>query len=145
MQAIYLLDTNIISELTKPAPNQNVVKRIFETQKSSVLSTITWGEALFGLKRLSEGKRKETLTDFYLNTVQSTYSFVDFDIHASSVYSDIKTRLERAGKMPQELDLQIASVAIANNLILVTRNIQDFKTIAENSALMLENWFEGGK
>ena len=142
MQAIYLLDTNIISELTKPTPNQNVVKRIFETQKSSVLSTITWGEALFGLKRLPEGKRKETLTDFYLNTVQSTYSFVDFDIHASSVYSDIKTRLERARKIPQELDLQIASVAIANNLILVTRNIQDFKTIAENSALMLENWFE---
>jgi len=142
MQAIYLLDTNIISELTKPTPNQNVVKKIFETQKSSVLSTITWGEAFFGLKRLPEGKRKENLTDFYVNTIQNTYNFIDFDIHASSVYSDIKTRLERAGKMPQELDLQIASVAIANNLILVTRNIQDFKTIVENSALMLENWFE---
>lgn len=142
MHAIYLLDTNIISELTKVSPNQNVVSKIFETQKVSVLSTITWAEAQFGVKRLPEGKRKETLSDFYLNTVQSQYNFLDFDIHAASVYSDIKTRLERIGKLPAELDLQIASVAIANNLILVTRNIQDFVDIAENSALMMENWFE---
>ena len=70
------------------------------------------------------------------------YEFYDFDIHAAAVYSDIKSRLESLGKMPSELDLQIASVAIANNLILVTRNIQDFLAIQENSALMLENWFE---
>ena len=142
MQAIYLLDTNIISELTKPVQNQKVVQKIFETQKSSVLSSIMWAEALFGLKRLPEGKRKETLMDFYINTVQNMYSFKDFDLHAASIYSDIKSRLERIGKIPSELDLQIASVAIANNLILVTRNVQDFSDIAEYSALMLENWFE---
>jgi len=142
MQAIYLLDTNIISELTKPNPNPKVLAKIFETQKISKLSTITWGECQFGLKRLPEGKRKELLSDFYLNTVQSQYDFLNFDIHAAFVYSDIKTRLEKIGKLPSELDLQIASVAIANNLILVTRNISDFTDIAENSALMLENWFD---
>ncbi|MBO4858126.1 MAG: hypothetical protein J5527_06390 [Treponema sp.] len=51
MQSIYLLDINIISELTKPVQNQTVVQKIFETQKTSVLSSITWGEALFGLKK----------------------------------------------------------------------------------------------
>ena len=142
MQAIYLLDTNIISELTKPVQNQKVVQKIFETQKSSVLSSIMWAEALFGLKRLPEGKRKDTLMDFYINTVQNMYTFKDFNIQAASIYSDIKSRLERMGKMAPELDMQIASVAIANNLILVTRNVQDFYDIAENSSLMLENWFE---
>ena len=142
MHAIYLLDTNIIFELTKISPNQNVIAKIFETQNVSVLSTITWAEAQFGGKRLPEGKRKETLSDFYLNTVQNQYTFLDFDIHAASVYSDIKSRLERIGKFPAELDLQIASVAIANNLILVTRNVQDFIDIKENSALMMENWFD---
>ena len=142
MQAIYLLDTNIISELTKPIQNDKIVQKIFETQKISVLSTVTWGESLFGLKRLPEGKRKETLMDFYINTIQNMYTFKDFDIHAASIYSDIKSRLEKIGKMPSELDLQIASVAIANNLILVTNNIQDFSDIAENSALMLENRFD---
>lgn len=142
MKKMYLLDTNIISELTKPSRNQDVVKRIFETQKLSVLSTITWAEALFGLKRLPEGKKKNNLIDFYMNTVQNMYDYLDFDIHAAFIYSDIKARLESLGKLPPELDLQIASIAIANNLILVTRNIGDFTDIAEHSALMLENWFE---
>ena len=142
MKKMYLLDTNIISELTKPSRNQDVVKRIFETQKLSVLSTITWAEALFGLKRLPEGKKKNNLIDFYMNTVQNMYDYLDFDIHAASIYSDIKTRLESLGKLPPELDLQIASIAIANNLILVTRNIGDFTEIVNHSALMLENWFE---
>ena len=131
MQKLYLLDTNIISELTKEVQNQNVVKKIFETQKISALSSVTWAEALYGIKRLAEGKRKENLSDFYINTVQSMYDFYDFDIHAASVYSDIKSRLEEVGKLPAELDLQIASVAIANNLILVTRNVQDFLAIQE--------------
>lgn len=142
MQKLYLLDTNIISELTKEIQNQNVVKKIFETQKISALSSVTWAEALYGIKRLAEGKRKENLSDFYINTVQSMYDFYDFDIHAASIYSDIKSRLEEIGKIPAELDLQIASIAIANNLILVTRNVQDFIYIKECSALMLENWFE---
>lgn len=142
MQKLYLLDTNIISELTKEVQNQNVVKKIFETQKISALSSVTWAEALYGIKRLTDGKRKDNLSDFYINTVQSMYEFLDFDIHAASIYSDIKSRLEEIGKIPAELDLQIASVAIANNLILVTRNVQDFVFIKECSALMLENWFE---
>jgi len=142
MRAIYLLDTNIIPELVRPEPNKNVVRKIFENQKVSSLSSVTWAEALFGVKRMPQGKRKDLFFDFYINTVQNMYEFFDFDIHAASVYSDIKTRLEHIGKIPQELDLQIASVAIANNLILVTRNVSDFTDIAENSALMLENWFE---
>lgn len=142
MNKMYLLDTNIISELTKPNPNKNVVKRIFETQNISTLCSITWAESLFGLKRLPEGKRKNTLIDFYMNTVQGMYEYLNFDIHAASIYSDIKSRLERDGKMPPELDLQIASIAIANNLVLITRNVQDFIEIAEHSALMIENWFE---
>ena len=142
MQKLYLLDTNIISELTKEVQNQNVVKKIFETQKISALSSVTWAEALYGIKLLADGKRKDNLSDFYINTVQSMYEFLDFDIHAASIYSDIKSRLEEIGKIPAELDLQIASVAIANNLILVTRNVQDFVYIKDCSALMLENWFE---
>ncbi|MDD7415904.1 MAG: PIN domain-containing protein [Treponemataceae bacterium] len=142
MRAIYLLDTNIISELARPEPNKNVVRKIFENQKVSSLSSVTWAEALFSVKRMPQGKRKDLFFDFYINTVQNVYEFFDFDIHAASVYSDIKTRLEHIGKIPQELDLQIASVAIANNLILITRNVNDFTDIAENSALMMENWFE---
>ena len=46
------------------------------------------------------------------------------------------------GKPAPELDMQIAATAIANNAILVTRNVKDFQSIEEVSALMLENWFD---
>jgi len=141
MNKLYLLDTNIISELTKSVQNQSVVNKLIENQSLSALSTLTWAEVMFGIKRLPEGKRKNILFDYYVNTVQKAYAFFDFDIHAASIYSDIKARLESLGKLPPELDLQIASIAIANNLILVTRNVQDFTQIAENSALMIEDWF----
>jgi len=141
MNKLYLLDTNIISELTKSVQNQSVVNKLIENQSLSALSTLTWAEVMFGIKRLPEGKRKNILFDYYVNTVQKAYAFFDFDIHAAAIYSDIKARLESLGKLPPELDLQIASIAIANNLILVTRNVQDFTQIAENSALMIEDWF----
>ncbi|MBQ7509261.1 MAG: type II toxin-antitoxin system VapC family toxin, partial [Spirochaetales bacterium] len=68
--------------------------------------------------------------------------FVPFDEHVAVIYSDLKSRLEKAGCPAPEIDMQIASTAIANNLILVTRNTGDFSNIAEVSSLMLENWFE---
>lgn len=142
MQSIYLLDTNVISEMTKPLPNENVINKIFEKQKESKLCSITFAEALYRVKRMPSGKKQDLFLDFYLNTIQNMYSFADFCVHSANVYSDLKSRLDKIGKPAQELDLQIASIAIANNLILVTRNIKDFENIKEVSSLMTENWFE---
>ena len=80
--------------------------------------------------------------DFYMNTVLGSYKIIPFDDHAASIYSDIKSRLDEIGKPAPELDMQIASVAIANNSILVTRNTKDFEFIGQISSLMLENWFK---
>lgn len=142
MNYVYLLDTNIISELVKPVPNQLVVKKVIEHQGISALSSIGWGECLYGIKRMPEGKRKQQISDFYFNTVHANFQFIPFDNHAANIYSDIKERLEKAGKISQELDMQIAATAIANNVILVTRNISDFENISSVSSLMIENWFE---
>lgn len=141
MPKIYLLDTNIISEMTKTVPNEAVAAKIMDTRTLSALCAVTWAEALFGVKRMPEGKRRSHILDFYLNSVQNLFSFIPFDEHAASVYSDLRERLEKIGKPAQELDLQIASCAIANNLILVTRNIRDFQEIQSVSNLMMENWF----
>lgn len=141
MPKIYLLDTNIISEMTKNAPDETVVAKIMETRTMSALCAVTWAEALFGAKRMPEGKCKSHILDFYLNSVQNMFPFIPFDEHAASLYSDLRERLERIGKPAQELDLQIASCAIANNLILVTRNTKDFEGIQGVSNLMMENWF----
>ena len=141
MIGMYLLDTNIISELGKPSPVRKVTEMISKKQRVSAVPSIVWGECLFGMKRLPLSNRRLKLEDFYLNSVLETFPFIPFDEHAAWIFSDIKSRLERIGKPAPLLDMQIAATAIANNLILVTRNVKDFEPIAEVSALMLENWF----
>ena len=142
MIGMYLLDTNIISELGKPSPVRKVTEMISKKQRVSAVPSIVWGECLFGIKRLPLSNRRLKLEDFYLNSVLETFPFIPFDEHAAWIFSDIKSRLERIGKPAPLLDIQIAATAIANNLILVTRNVKDFEPIAEVSALMLENWFD---
>ena len=138
---IYLLDTNIISEPSKPFPSADVVSKISENLEHSCISSVVWAEVLTGIKLLPEGHKKEALFEFFVETVQKNYEILPFDSHCASVYSDIVSRLKEKGTPAPKIDIMIASTAISNGLILVTRNIKDFEPIAEVSTLLLENWF----
>lgn len=142
MKPIYLLDTNIISEPSKPMPNKNVVNKILANIEHSCISSVVWAEILSGIKSLPEGKRKDYLFDYAINQIQKFFAILPFDDFAASVYSDMFSRLKQKGKLPTKMDLLIASTAISNNLILVTRNTRDFKDIKQVSNLIIENWFE---
>lgn len=142
MQPIYLLDTNIVSEITKPKPNLDVVKRIQETKNISTVASVAFEEMLYGVKRLPECKKRDDLFSFYVDYIQTNYEIISFDLHASWIHSDIRERLEQKGKRASLADSMIAATAIANNLVLVTRNVKDFEDIKEVSSLMVENWFE---
>jgi len=142
MQPIYLLDTNIISEITKPKPNQKVIKKILETQKLSRIGSVGFEEMLYGVKKLPSSKKQDDLLSFCIDYIQSNYEILPFDLHASWIHSDIRERLEAKGKKAPLADSMIAATAIANNLVLVTRNVKDFDEIRQVSALMVENWFE---
>ncbi|MCQ2577412.1 MAG: type II toxin-antitoxin system VapC family toxin [Treponema sp.] len=142
MQPIYLLDTNVLSELTKPHPNLAVVKKIQEAKNISLVSSVGFEEMLYGVKRLPVSKKQSDLFSFYVDFIQANYEIIPFDIHASWIHSDIRDRLEKKGKRAPLADSMIAATAIANNLVLVTRNVKDFDAIKDVSSLMVENWFE---
>jgi len=142
MQPIYLLDTNIISEITKPKPNQKVIKKILETQKLSRIGSVGFEEMLYGVKKLPSCKKQDDLFSFCIDYIQGNYEILPFDLHASWIHSDIRERLEAKGKKAPLADSMIAATAIANNLVLVTRNVKDFEEIRQVSALMVENWFD---
>ena len=55
----YLLDTNIISEIVKFAPDFKVIKKIGEHSSDMAISVLTWHELVYGLERLQEGIRKK--------------------------------------------------------------------------------------
>lgn len=143
-QKIYLLDTNIISEPTKASPAQKLIQKLADNLDYSCICSIIWAEVLSGVKLLPEGKRKTGLFDYFVNNVQKFYDILPFDTSCASIYSDLIQRLKEKGKASylSPFDIMIAATAIANNLILVTKNVSNFEPIKEISNLMIENWCE---
>ena len=139
---IYLLDTNIISEPSKPQKSLKVIDKIEKNIDYSCICSVTWGEVLSGMKCLPKGAKREALQAYYINQVQKIFDILPFDASAAAVYSDLVERLKEKGTPAPKFDILIAATAIANNLILVTRNTEDFKYIESVSSLMVENWFE---
>ena len=140
MKSIYLLDTNIISQVTKPEPNQKLLSNLELHTGTCVISSITWYELQNGIALLPKGPKKTTLQSFLIDYVQPAFPIISYDIHAATINADITSRLLSLGKPTPILDTQIASIAIANNLILVTHNTKDFKVFQKTFNLMLEDW-----
>ena len=141
MKTIYLLDTNVISELTKMSPNQNLMERMEENNGICAISSTVWQESVYGLEMLPEGKKKDKIRT-YIEKIKDTFNVIPYDTFAAEICGEIRAKCAKLGKPVPRYDSQIAATAIANNMILVTHNTKDFESIAENSLLQLEDWWE---
>jgi tRNA(fMet)-specific endonuclease VapC len=103
---------------------------------------VTYQELLTGLKRLPDGKRKDMIADFFHHFVTETFPVIEYDRSAAIMYSDLFAECEKSGKVRPYSDTQIAASAKSSNMILITRNIEDFKPFEELCGLLVENWFE---
>ena len=138
----YLLDTNIISEIMKQNPVQSVIEKVNEHEKFCALSSTTWNELLYGLNIMPAGKKRDLYFDILVDKIQSNFDIIQYDNHAAWIQADIRSRLKENGTPVEFDDTQIASIAVANCMILVTRNTKHFEPIQKVSPLMVENWFE---
>jgi tRNA(fMet)-specific endonuclease VapC len=132
----YLLDTNIVSELTKPVPNRGVEARFTAHEGASVISVVTWHELRFGIARLMTSRRKAMLEEF-IETVIGVRPPLPYEMRAAEWHAAERARLEAAGKMLPFVDGQIAAIAAVNGLTLVTRNVADFRGL---KGLKVERW-----
>ena len=139
---IYLLDTNVLSEVFKPEPNEKVVEILRKNEKLCALSSTVWNELLYGVNIMAEGKKKDLLFEKLVDDIQAAYDIIQYDNHAAWIQADIRSRLKEKGTPVDFPDTQIASIAVSNCMILVTRNTKRFEPIQEVSTLMMENWFE---
>lgn len=142
LRKAYLLDTNIISEAIKPEINENVRYRLEMTTFSSVISATVLFELLKGIYVLPEGSRKYKLDKYVNDYVRTTYPILPYDEHCASIQAEIYARMQKNGTPVSISDSQIAATALANNLIIVTRNTKDFEPIQKEFSLCVENWFE---
>lgn len=133
----YLLDTNILSELTRPQPHAKVLAALRLNWQLSVTTSITWHELQFGVRRLPASKRRNQLEQFLLNL--AGLPILAYDQRVATRHAAARAWLESRGKCMSHVDGQIAAVAEVHGLTVVTRNLADFQQYPD---IRLENWFD---
>lgn len=133
----YLLDTNVISDATRPIPNPNIVRKLTEHQREIATAVVVFHELLYGCLRLPESQKRQFLLE-YINQIPLKMPILSYDLLAAQWHAEERARLSKVGKTPAFADGQIASIAYSNNLVLVTNNVSDFQFF---DGLNIENWF----
>lgn len=123
----YLLDTNVISELTKDSPDPKVMKFIFEQGNLFWLSPVVLHEMEFGLSLLPEGKRRhelgERLAEFI---IEYEKRILPLGRQEAELAARLRSQARRSGRVLHLGDALIAGTAKTHDLSVATRNIGDF-------------------
>ena len=132
----YLLDTDTVSELVRPAPNRTFLRRLSVIAPDDQgTSSITVGELVYGAYRRGGDVQAllERIDDLAIRHLQ----VMPFDGMAARIYGEIRVTLELSGSVIGDADTRIAAIALANDLIVVTGNTRHFERIP---GLDVENW-----
>lgn len=123
----YLIDTNVLSELRKRRPDENVVCWFSTRPATSLyLSVLTLGELRKGIEGLPEGERKLQLIDWL--EVELSAFFAGRILPIDAPVADRWGRLiAQAGRPLPAIDSLLAATALVHGLALVTRNLKDFQ------------------
>jgi predicted nucleic acid-binding protein len=124
-----LLDTNVLSELMKPAPNPRVVRWAASFAATSLYTTsITQAEILHGIRLLPAGKRRAALSQAAEAMFEEEFAgrVIAFGSDAARFYAEIAAERQRLGLPIAHFDAQIAAIARSTAAVLATRNGPDF-------------------
>ncbi len=128
-----LLDTNIVSYWMRG--DQNILSELMTYRPCDLfVSTITLAEILYGIEK-SPIKTRERRQK--INSICSQLEILDFDKAAAQRYATARVHLEKNGIPISERDLQIAAIALANELCVVTHNTKEFSRV---EGLTVEDW-----
>lgn len=119
-------------------PNPLVVQKI-ETHKREVsTASLVIHELLYGCLRLPKEAKKRALLQGYISRIPQKMPIFSYDLESAQYHAQERARLSKVGKTPAFVDGKIASIAVTNNLILVTNNVDDFQDFND---LVIDNWF----
>ena len=130
----YLLDTNIISNVTKPAPSKPLLTWMADQNDADLfISSLTVAEIRRGVLEQPAGKRRKQLEDWFTGAEGPQTLFagrvLPFDERAGLIWARLMADGKAHGRPRSALDTIIAAVAEANDCIVVTDNERDFTGI----------------
>ena len=132
MSSGFLLDTNVLSELMRERPDAGVLDWFSRNARAVMhISSVTQAEILMRIALLPAGKRRMVLAQAAEQMFEQDFAgqCLVFDAAAAKHYALIVAGRTRQGQPISTEDAQIAAIALAAGLNVVTRNIKDFENI----------------
>ena len=128
----FILDTNVVSELVRATPHARVLSWIrLQRPTDLFLAVVTLGEIVRGVVRLPTSSRRSKLEAWVTELLPRQFAgrILAFDQQAAVIWGELMGTADRTGRPRASADAQIAATAIRHDLVLVTRNMPDFKEL----------------
>ncbi len=130
---IYLLDTNVCARYLN-GKSLAIRQRLRSTNLADIaVCSVVKGELFYGAMKSNNFEKTLDRQQEFLKLFVS----LPFDDDASFIYGRIRAELSTKGIIIGANDLQIAAIAMVNNLILVTHNVREFSRV---NGLRFEDW-----
>jgi predicted nucleic acid-binding protein len=130
---LYLLDTNALSEIDKPEPNNGFMEWFNKTDNSELyVSCITFGEVYKGIELLADSAKRKRLEEHTADIIEAFNTrIIAIDLNTMVLWSKLMAASIKKGQTAPSIDTLIASQCIQHNFVLVTRNVKDFEQFSD--------------
>jgi predicted nucleic acid-binding protein len=137
---VIILDTNVVSEPLRPAPDATVLAWLdAQAPQTLCLSAVTVAELQAGVAALPAGRRRARLAQLLAERVMPLFEgrVLAFDLQAAHAFAQVQAGARAAGNPMAFADAAIASIALVHGCAIATRNVRDF---AGTGVTLIDPW-----
>ena len=124
----YLVDANVLSEVTRPAPALAVVVWLRHHEPDIVVTPIVLGEIEYGIGLTVSPRKRKNLQRWFEEGLRRL-RVLDLDSGTASAWAALLVRLKKKGQAMPIKDSLIAASALQHQLTIVTRNLGNFRNV----------------
>lgn len=122
----YLVDANVLSEATRPDPDQRVIEWLQRNEAELAVDPIILGELRFGILLLASGRRRARLERWFEEGVRRLHC-IPWEASTGLRWAELLAKLRRSGRPMPIKDSLIAATALSHGLTIATLDRRDFE------------------